>query len=144
MRGLFWLLVGLTIVVLYRTEFIRFLQRFKKYRYLFLCLLLVQISYLIIIYDAHIHSLIVFFQYNIHSFRNVVFSIMHHVISFQNLEVLTDLTVRLVVLAYCIFYPYYYKKKYNNFAYKSQIRSMNMIHAFLALVFCMIFACLGI
>ena len=144
MRGLFWLLVGLTIAVLYRTEFIRFLQRFKKYRYLFLGLLLVQINYLIIIYDARIHNLIVFVQYNIHSFRRVVFSLMHHFISFQNLEVLTDLTVRLVVLAYCVFYPYYYKKKYNNFAYKSQIHSMNVIHRFLALVFCMICACLGI
>lgn len=144
MSGLFWLLVGLTIAVLCRTELIGFLQRFRKYRYLFLSLLLVQINYLIIIYDASIHNFIVFVQYNIHSFRQVVFSLMNHVISFQNLEVLTDLMVRLVVLSYCIFYPYYYKKKYNNFAYKSQIHSMNVIHVFLALVFCMLCAYLGI
>lgn len=144
MSALFWLLVALTIAVLFRTEFVKFFQRFKKYNYLFLCLLLVLINYLVIRCDTSIHNLIVFIQYNIHSFRHVIFALIHHIITFENMEVLTDLTVRLVVLAYLILYPYYYRKKYNNFAYKTQIYSMNMIYAFLTLVFCMIFACLDI
>ena len=144
MSSLFWLLVVLTISVLFRTELVKFFRRFQKYNYLFLCLLLVLINYLIITCDKSIHNLIVFIKYNIQSFRHVIFALMHHVISFQNTEVLTDLMVRLVVLGFFIFYPYYYQKKCNSFAYKSQIYSMNMIYAFLTLIFCLIFACLDI
>ena len=144
MSSLFWLLVVLTTSVLFRTELVKFFRRFQKYNYLFLCLLLVFINYLIIACHKSIHNLIVFLKYNIDSFRHEMFALMQHVISFQNLEVLTDLMVRLVILGFFIFYPYYYQKKCNSFAYKTQIYSIKMIYAFLTLIFSMIFSCLDI
>jgi ABC-type multidrug transport system fused ATPase/permease subunit len=139
-----WLLVAITFFVFFRDDILKFYKRIEKYSFLMVCLFLVILGYAMLKYELQISQLIDIIQYNIQHLRHLIYRLFDKLLTYENLEQLSDYTFRLMVLSFFVFYPYHYEKKHPKIVYASQIFSVNMIYAFLSLIFCMFCARFGI
>lgn len=139
-----WLLVALTFFVFFRDDILKYFKRVEKYSFLMVCLLLIAFGYAMLKYELQISNLIVVIQYNIQQLRHLVYHLFNKVLNYNNLELLSDYTFRALVISFFVFYPYHYEKTHPKIVYASQIFSVNVIYAFLTLIFCMFCARFGI
>jgi hypothetical protein len=144
MHYYFLVLVGLTFFVFFREDILKFYKRFEKHNLFFVCLLLIAFAYEMLSHEIEIDKLIKLFEYDIQKLRHLVFNVFKKLIDYQDLELLTDFIFKLIVLSFFVFYPYRYEKNHPKIVYASQIFSVNVIYAFLSLVFCMFCAKFGI
>lgn len=139
-----WLLVALTFLVFFRDDILKYYKRIEKYSFLLVCLTLVVIGYAMLKYELQISKLIEVIQFNIQQLRHLIYHLFNKLLSYSELEQLSDYCFRFLVLSFFVFYPYHYAKNHPKIVYASQIFSVNVIYAFLSLIFCMFCARFGI
>jgi hypothetical protein len=140
MNTLLLILTIITIIIFFRAEVLGLLEKFNKFPYLLVCLTLFFVNYLLLLNDSLLDHLILVVDHNLHHFKTFIFNILNHFLSFKQVDFLSDILLRGIILGFCIFYPYYYQKKFHSVVYLSQNYSVQMSYYFLTLFFCLFFA----
>lgn len=140
MNILLLILTIITIVIFFRAEVSGLLAKINKFPYVLICVALFFINYLLLLNDSLIDHLVILMDHNLHNIKLLIFKILNHFLSFKQVDFLADVIFKGIILGFCIFYPYYYKKKFHSIVYFTQNFSVQVAYYFLILFFCLFFA----
>lgn len=134
------ILILFTTIIFFRDDFFIFLKKFEKYSFLLMNFLLLSISYELFMSSELISHFLQFINHNLLNFKYLIFKLLSHLLSYQQIDRLSDYVLRALVLGFCIFYPYRYRRKFSSLIYKQQSFWVNLVYKFFLVFLCLFFA----
>ena len=128
------LLFLISFLIFFRTDVVKILAKFERYHYFLSGFILFLFNYFILLNQRGIHQFILIFANLILLLTNKITWLVES-LGLDFLQTRVTWTLKSLILAFLVFYPLYYQKKFESSVFKTERISIRVIYFVLTVFF---------